>query len=63
MKKIIITGATGFIGSKLVDRLINEDFFVYGIDNLITGSLYNLYHLNSNNNFEMLIEYYKNNLI
>ncbi len=52
MKKIIITGAAGFIGSNLVDKLINEDFFVYGIDNLITGSLDNLSHLNSNNNFE-----------
>ena len=52
MKKIVITGAAGFIGSNLVDRLINEDFFVYGIDNLITGSLDNLSHLNSNNNFE-----------
>ena len=52
MKKIVITGAAGFIGSNLVDRLINEGFFVYGIDNLITGSLDNLSHLNSNNNFE-----------
>ena len=51
MKKIVITGAAGFIGSNLVDRFINEGFFVYGIDNLITGSLDNLSHLNSNNNF------------
>ncbi len=54
MKKIVITGAAGFIGSNLVDRLINEDFFVYGIDNLITGSLDNLSHLNSNNNFDFV---------
>ena len=54
MKKIVITGAAGFIGSNLVDRLINEGFFVYGIDNLITGSLDNLSHLNSNNNFEFV---------
>ena len=54
MKKIVITGAAGFIGSNLVDRLINEGFFVYGIDNLITGSLHNLSHLNSNNNFEYI---------
>ena len=51
MKKILITGAAGFIGSNLVDKLLNEGFFVYGIDNLITGSLDNLSHLNSNNNF------------
>ena len=54
MKKIAITGAAGFIGSNLVDRLINEGFFVYGIDNLITGSLNNLSHLNSNNNFDFV---------
>ncbi len=54
MKKIVITGAAGFIGSNLVNRLINEGFFVYGIDNLITGSLDNLSHLNSNNNFDFI---------
>ena len=54
MKKIVITGAAGFIGSNLVDRLINEGFFIYGIDNLITGSLDNLSHLNSNNNFDFV---------
>ena len=54
MKKIVITGAAGFIGSNLVDRLINEGFFVYGIDNLITGSLDNISHLNSNNNFDFI---------
>ena len=54
MKKIVITGAAGFIGSNLVDRLINEGFFVYGIDNLITGSLDNISHLNSNNNFHFV---------
>ena len=54
MKKIVITGAAGFIGSNLTDRLINEGFFVYGIDNLITGSLENLSHLNFNNYFEFI---------
>ena len=54
MKKIVITGAAGFIGSNLTDRLINEGFFVYGIDNLITGSLDNISHLNSNNNFDFI---------
>ena len=54
MKKIVITGAAGFIGSSLVDRLINDGFFVYGIDNLITGSLDNLSHLTSNNNFDFI---------
>ena len=54
MKKIVITGAAGFIGSNLVDRLIDMGFFVYGIDNLITGSLDNLSHLNSNSNFNFI---------
>ena len=54
MKKIVITGAAGFIGSNLVDKLLNEGYFVFGIDNLITGSLDNLSHLNSNNNFEFV---------
>ena len=54
MKKIVITGAAGFIGSNLVDKLLNEGFFVYGIDNLITGSLDNLSHLNSKNNFDFI---------
>jgi len=54
LKKIVITGAAGFIGSNLVDKLLIEGYFVYGIDNLITGSLENLSHLNSNNNFDFI---------
>ncbi len=54
MKKIVITGAAGFIGSNLVDKLLNQGFFVYGIDNLITGSIDNLSHLDSNNNFDFV---------
>ena len=54
MKKIVITGAAGFIGSNLVDKLINKDYFIYGLDNLITGSLKNLNHLQSNSKFEFI---------
>ena len=54
MKKIVITGAAGFIGSNLVDRLIDKGYFIYGLDNLITGSLKNLNHLQSNNKFEFV---------
>ena len=54
MKKILITGAAGFIGSNLVDRLIDKGYFIYGLDNLITGSLKNLNHLQSNNKFEFV---------
>lgn len=45
MKKILITGAAGFLGSHLCDRFIKEGFRVYGMDNLITGDLENIKHL------------------
>ena len=54
MKKVVITGAAGFIGSNLVDSLIDKGYFIYGLDNLITGTLKNLNHLQSNNNFEFI---------
>tara|TARA_Y100000768_G_scaffold279150_1_gene214357 strand:- start:563 stop:1501 length:939 start_codon:yes stop_codon:yes gene_type:complete len=54
LKKVVITGAAGFIGSNLVDSLIDKGYFIYGLDNLITGSLKNLNHLQSNNNFEFI---------
>jgi len=36
-KRILITGAAGFLGSHLCDRFIKEEFHVIGMDNLITG--------------------------
>jgi len=45
MKKILITGAAGFLGSHLCDRFIAEGFHVIGMDNLITGDLKNIAHL------------------
>jgi dTDP-glucose 4,6-dehydratase len=45
MKKILITGAAGFLGSHLCDRFIKEGYHVIGMDNLITGSLTNIEHL------------------
>lgn len=45
MKKILITGAAGFLGSHLCDRFIKEGFYVIGMDNLITGDLKNIEHL------------------
>jgi dTDP-glucose 4,6-dehydratase len=44
-KKVLITGAAGFLGSHLCDRFIREGFFVIGMDNLITGDLKNIEHL------------------
>jgi dTDP-glucose 4,6-dehydratase len=51
-KRILITGAAGFLGSHLCDRFIKEGMYVIGMDNLITGSLKNIEHLRSNENFE-----------
>ena len=52
MKKILITGAAGFLGSHLCDRFIKEGFHVIGMDNLITGDLKNIEHLFPLENFE-----------
>ena len=45
MKKVLITGAAGFLGSHLCDRFIKEGFHVIAMDNLITGTLKNIEHL------------------
>lgn len=44
-KRILITGAAGFLGSHLCDRFIKEGYDVIGMDNLITGDLKNIEHL------------------
>ncbi|MDO5969480.1 SDR family oxidoreductase [Flavivirga aquimarina] len=54
MKKILITGAAGFLGSHLCDRFINEGYCVIGMDNFITGDKKNLSHLNDNPNFKFI---------
>src|SRR3954465_8557186 len=51
-KRILITGAAGFLGSHLCDRFIKEDYHVIGMDNLITGDLRNIQHLFKLENFE-----------
>ncbi len=51
-KRVLITGAAGFLGSHLCDRFIAEDDFVIGMDNLITGSLKNIEHLFKLKEFE-----------
>ncbi|MEL7375805.1 MAG: UDP-glucuronic acid decarboxylase family protein [Bacteroidota bacterium] len=45
MKKVLITGAAGFLGSHLSDRFIAEGYKVIGMDNLLTGSMENIEHL------------------
>jgi dTDP-glucose 4,6-dehydratase len=51
-KRVLITGAAGFLGSHLCDRFIKEGCKVVGMDNLITGSLKNIEHLFKLENFE-----------
>ncbi|MGG9970269.1 UDP-glucuronic acid decarboxylase family protein [Ferruginibacter sp. SUN002] len=51
-KRILITGAAGFLGSHLCDRFIKEGFHVIAMDNLITGDLKNIEHLFPLENFE-----------
>jgi dTDP-glucose 4,6-dehydratase len=51
-KRVLITGAAGFLGSHLCDRFIKEGFYVIGMDNLITGDLKNIEHLFSLADFE-----------
>jgi len=52
MKKVLITGAAGFLGSHLCDKFIKEGFKVIGMDNLITGDLKNIEHLFKLKTFE-----------
>lgn len=52
MKRILITGAAGFLGSHLCDRFIKEGYHVIGMDNLITGDLKNIEHLFALKEFE-----------
>lgn len=52
MKRILITGAAGFLGSHLCDKFIQENYHVLAMDNLITGDLKNIDHLFKHENFE-----------
>ena len=52
--RVLITGAAGFLGSHLTDRFLAEGHSVVGVDNLITGSLDNLAHLEHESRFEFV---------
>ena len=54
MKKILITGAAGFLGSHLCDRFIKEGYHVVAMDNFITGDKKNIDHLLGLENFEFV---------
>ena len=52
MKRILVSGGAGFIGSHLCTRLINEGHDVICLDNFFTGSKDNIIHLMDNHHFE-----------
>jgi len=54
MKKILVTGGAGFLGSFLCDKLIAQGHEVIALDNYFSGSKKNIAHLFSNSNFEAL---------
>src|SRR5690554_7509807 len=58
MKRVLITGAAGFLGSHLCDRFIAEGFHVIGMDNLITGDLKNIENFFKKQHFK----FYNHNL-
>ncbi|MCL2133329.1 MAG: GDP-mannose 4,6-dehydratase, partial [Bacteroidales bacterium] len=54
MKRILVTGGAGFIGSHLCERLLNENNEVICLDNYFTGSRDNIVHLINNPRFELV---------
>ena len=55
MKKILVSGGAGFIGSHLCTRLIKDGHEVICLDNLFTGSEENIVHLKGNPRFEFVL--------
>ena len=54
MKRVLVTGGAGFIGSHLCDRLIQSGYDVICLDNYLTGSKDNIRHLIGNDHFELI---------
>jgi len=52
--RVLVTGAAGFLGSHLCDRLISEGHQVVGLDNFITGNQANLAHLAGHERFAFI---------
>jgi len=52
--RVLVTGASGFLGSHLCERLLSEGHEVLGVDNFFTGSKSNVAHLMKDKNFELM---------
>ena len=53
-KRVVITGAAGFIGSHLAETLLDRGYSVIGIDNLLTGDIGNIAHLAGHPDFQFI---------
>lgn len=53
-KRILVTGGAGFLGSHLIDQLVEQGHFVICADNLLTGSMMNIEHLKENSGFQFV---------
>lgn len=54
MKRILVTGGAGFLGSHLIDRLLEQGHDVICLDNFFTGSKDNIRHLHDHDHFELI---------
>ena len=54
MPTAVVTGGAGFLGSHLCDKLIAQGYYVFCLDNLITGRIENIQHLAGNENFKFI---------